>query len=102
MDPLTKLKQANRLPLELLGVLEQLKGDYLKDIEDIDSFAMGFALGRKFQHEQILRVLCEDCLAGHPLTDALGSIPTHDVPRGDGSIWRRTCRGRDLKAFEPR
>jgi len=99
MQPLTQIAS---LPIEVRNALEQLKGDELKKVQDIPSFLMGFLLGRKFQHDQILRVLCEDCLAGHPLTDALGSIPTHDVPRGDGSIWRRTCRGRDLKPFEPR
>lgn len=61
-------------------------------------FMGGFRAGQYFQHQQIKRILCKDCLLDKPLLkDA--PIPTHIINE-EGQ--RRTCQARELAAFDPR
>jgi len=68
------------------------------DIKDINTFVLGFIAGRRFQYEQVTKLLCPMCMRGIPVVLRTG-VPTHDVPTESG-IWRKTCDAHRIYAFK--
>lgn len=84
-------------------IRQALESKQLADIKDIDTFVLGFAAGRAFQHTQLARVLCAECMNNVPIMVQSG-VPLHEViytASGKEVTWRKTCDAVRIYAFKP-